>query len=233
MNLAIIIARKNSKRLKNKNLLKIGKYNLIQMTLIEALKVRELKKIIINTDIKNIEKYFGFLNKKQLNKIIFMERKPHLSNDKAKAVSVVIDSIKKINNPKYSIVTLLLPTCPLRKAKDIKLGIKNLSKEVSTVISVNKSDFPPQFHFYKDKKNILKPVYKNTPLLKSETRMQKVSDSFRPNGAFYISKIKNLFKNKNFFKGKIKGVEMPAKRSIDIDTIEDLKVARYLYKNKI
>ena len=123
MNLAIIIARKNSKRLKNKNLLKIGKYNLIQMTLIEALKVRELKKIIINTDIKNIEKYFGFLNKKQLNKIIFMERKLHLSNDKAKAVSVVIDSIKKINNPKYSIVTLLLPTCPLRKAKDIKFVV--------------------------------------------------------------------------------------------------------------
>ena len=233
MNLAIIIARKNSKRLKNKNLLKIGKYNLIQMTLIEALKVRELKKIIINTDIKNIEKHFSFLNKKQLSKIIFMERKPRLSNDKAKAVSVVIDSIKKINNPKYSIVTLLLPTCPLRKAKDIKLGIKNLSKEVSTVISVNKSDFPPQFHFYKDKKNILKPVYKNTPLLKSETRMQKVSESFRPNGGFYISKIKNLFKNKNFFKGKIKGVEMPAKRSIDIDTIEDLKVARFIYKNKI
>ena len=44
MNLAIIIARKNSKRLKNKNLLKIGKYNLIQMTLIEALKVKEFKK---------------------------------------------------------------------------------------------------------------------------------------------------------------------------------------------
>ena len=46
-----------------------------------------------------------------------MERKPHLSNDKAKAVSVVLNSIKKLKNPKYSIVTLLLPTCPLRKAK--------------------------------------------------------------------------------------------------------------------
>ena len=231
MNLAIIIARKNSKRLKNKNLLKIGKYNLIQMTLIEALKVKELKKIIINSDIKNIEKYFNFLTKKELNKIIFIKRKTHLSNDKAKSVSVVLDTIKEIKNSKYSVVTLLLPTCPLRKAKDIKLGIKNLSKEVSTVISVNKSDFPPQFHFYKNKKNILKPVYKNTPLLKSETRMQIVPESFRPNGAFYISKIKNLFKNKNFFKGKIKGVEMPAKRSIDIDTIEDLKLARYIYKN--
>ena len=40
MNLAIIIARKKSKRLKNKNLLKILKYNLIQIALIEALKLK-------------------------------------------------------------------------------------------------------------------------------------------------------------------------------------------------
>ena len=46
MNLAIIIARKNSKRLKNKNLLKIGKYNLLQWTLIETLKVNQFSKII-------------------------------------------------------------------------------------------------------------------------------------------------------------------------------------------
>ena len=64
MNLAIIIARKKSKRLKNKNLLKIGKYNLIQMTLIEALKVKKFKKIIINTDINNIKNYFKFLSLK-------------------------------------------------------------------------------------------------------------------------------------------------------------------------
>ena len=86
MNLAIIIARKKSKRLKNKNLLKIGKYNLIQIALIEALKVRKFKKIIINTDINNIKNYFKFLSQKQSNKIIFMKRKPNLSNDKAKAV---------------------------------------------------------------------------------------------------------------------------------------------------
>jgi len=233
MNLAIIIARKKSKRLKNKNLLKIGKYNLIQRTLIEALNVEKFKKIIINTDINNIENQFKFLSQKQSDKIIFMKRKPELSNDKTKAVSVVLDSIKKLKNPKFSTVTLLLPTCPLRKAKDIELGIKSLKKGISTVISVNKSNFPPQFYFSKNKNNVLKPVYKNTPLIKSETRIQNMPDSFRPNGAFYISNIKKLLKNKNFFKGKILGVEMPAKRSIDIDTIEDLKLARYFFKKKI
>ena len=109
-----------------------------------------------------------------------------MSNDKTKAVSVVLDSIKKLKNPKFSVVTLLLPTCPLRKAKDIELGIKSLKKGISTVISVNKSIFPPQFYFSKNKNNVLKPVYKNNPLIKSETRIQNISDSFRPNGAFFI-----------------------------------------------
>ena len=66
MNLAIIIARKNSKRLKNKNLLKIGKYNLLQWTLIETLKVNQFSKIIVNTDLPKIEKQFKFLNKKKI-----------------------------------------------------------------------------------------------------------------------------------------------------------------------
>ena len=47
MNLAIIIARKNSKRLKNKNLLKIGKYNLLQLAVIEALKVQKFSKLLL------------------------------------------------------------------------------------------------------------------------------------------------------------------------------------------
>tara|TARA_B100001741_G_C16464011_1_gene556607 strand:+ start:147 stop:848 length:702 start_codon:yes stop_codon:yes gene_type:complete len=233
MNLAIIIARKNSKRLKNKNLLKIGKHSLIQLSLIEALKVRRFHRIIINTDIKNIKNHFKFLKKKNFRKLIFIKRKPRLSGDKAKAVSVVLDSIKKLNNPKLSTVTLLLPTCPLRKANDINSGLDALKKNISTVISISKADFPPQFYFNKSSNQLLKPVYKNSPLLKNETRMQKIPESYRPNGAFYISWIKKIKKNKNLFKGKIAGVVMPSKRSIDIDTYEDLKLARAIFKNKI
>ena len=59
-----------------------------------------------------------------------------------------------------------------------------------------------------------------------------MSDSFRPNGAFYISNIKKLLKIKIFKKGNI-GSRDACKRSIDIDTIEDLKLARYFFKKKI
>ena len=64
MNLAIIIARKNPKELKNKNLLKIGKYNLLQLAVIEAVKVQKFSKIIINSDLEKIKKQFNFINDK-------------------------------------------------------------------------------------------------------------------------------------------------------------------------
>ncbi len=233
MNLAIIIARKNSKRLKNKNLLKIGKYNLLQLTLIETLKVNQFSKIIVNTDLPKIEKQFKFLNKKKFNKIIFIKRSKKLATDKAKAVDVVLESIKKINDKRFKTISLLLPTCPLRKSTDIKKGLKLLKKNLSSTISVCKTNFPPEFCFSKNHKNFLKPKFRNSPLLKSETRTQLYSNSFRPNGGFYISWITKLRKNKNFFRGKILGVEMPLSRSIDIDTFEDLNYARYNLNKKL
>ena len=68
MNLAIIIARKKSKKFKNKNLLKIGKYNLLQLAVIEAVKVQKFSKIIINSDLEKIKKQFNFLNDKNYRK---------------------------------------------------------------------------------------------------------------------------------------------------------------------
>jgi len=54
--LIIIPARKNSKRLKNKNLLKINNKSLIQRTIDEAKKIVPNKNILVSTDSKIILK---------------------------------------------------------------------------------------------------------------------------------------------------------------------------------
>ena len=54
MNIAIICARKNSKRIKNKNFIKVGGKPLINYTVDAALKSRLFSNIIINTDNKDI-----------------------------------------------------------------------------------------------------------------------------------------------------------------------------------
>ena len=46
---------------------------------------------------------------------------------------------------------------------------------------------------------------------------------FKLNGALYVSKISSLIKNKSFVTSKTIGYVMPKKRSIDIDTEDDIK----------
>ena len=59
-------------------------------------------------------------------------------------------SLKKLKDVDKT-VTLLLPTCPLRRSSDIKKGLSLLKKHNSSIISVCKTTFPPQFSFYKKK----------------------------------------------------------------------------------
>ena len=53
-NLGSILARKNSQRLKNKNILKIKKLKLIEFTIIAAIKSKKFKKIIVSSDDEKI-----------------------------------------------------------------------------------------------------------------------------------------------------------------------------------
>ena len=53
-NLGIILARKNSKRLKNKNILTINNLKLIEFTIIAAIKSKKFKNIVVSSDDKKI-----------------------------------------------------------------------------------------------------------------------------------------------------------------------------------
>ena len=60
MNICIICAKSNSKRVKNKNFVKINNKPIINFTIEAALKSKIFNKIYINTDKKN----FNYRNKK-------------------------------------------------------------------------------------------------------------------------------------------------------------------------
>ena len=73
--LCIIPARKNSKRLKNKNILKLNGKLLIEWTIILATKINFFKKIIISTDDSKI------LNlKKKYSNVSFIQRPKNIVN---------------------------------------------------------------------------------------------------------------------------------------------------------
>jgi CMP-N,N'-diacetyllegionaminic acid synthase len=139
--LALVLARKGSRRLKNKNILKLGSKPLISWTLSNLKKIRYLfVDILVSSDsdvVKKISKDAGLL---------FVKRPNNLAKSRTSSESSAIHSInyyqKKYNQIKY--VILFQPTSPFRKnstiKKVLKLSVKNPSKQIVTVN--NKSSKP-------------------------------------------------------------------------------------------
>ncbi len=211
--LIIIPARKNSKRLKNKNLLKINKKSLIQRTIDVAIKITNKKNIIVSTDSKKILK----IAKK--NQILAPWLRPKkLSTDKISSEKVVLHALNwfEKNFEKVNCVLLLQPTTPFRKIETIRNGLHLFSKNRNySIISVKNVNSSMSF-FKMNKKN-----------LELSNNKKQNKDYFRPNGSFYIINPKILKLQKTFYIKRLKGLVLKSKReNIDIDDFYDLKTAR-------
>ena len=53
------------------------------------------------------------------------------------------------------------------------------------------------------------------------------------NGAFYITKRKHLLKNRLRYSGRIGNIDIPLKRSFQIDTQDELDLIRSIIKNGV
>lgn len=215
----IIPARKNSIRLKGKNLLKLNNRSLIERTIDFARKIKFSKKIIVTTDI-NLEKFY---DKK---KIIFVKRSKKLSGKKTKIYTVIKNVIKEIKKNlsfnEDAIILLLQPTSPFRSVSMINQAYKkflSLKKRYSVVSVSLKKDFK-----YVNKRVF---IIKNNKL-----SVQSVKSSHRPsyiiNGNFYFATSKFLKKKKSFFsdKNSVPYIISKKKFEIDIDTREDFQLAQ-------
>ena len=118
--IGFIFARKNSKRLRRKNISKIGSKFLIEYTLIAALKSQIFKKIIVSTDDEKILSL-----KKKYDKIFFVKRPANLATDNIKNIEVILYYLKHFNIiKKYEYFSLMLPTCPFRNFMHLRKGHK-------------------------------------------------------------------------------------------------------------
>ena len=110
MNIAIIPARANSKRIKNKNIIKFFGKELIFYSISTAIRARIFDEIIVTTDstkIANISKKYGAK--------VYFKRPRHLSENKIGLVEVIKHTIKFLEkkNKKVDTVCCILPTAPL------------------------------------------------------------------------------------------------------------------------
>ena len=207
--LGVVVARLNSKRLKNKNILKYKKKMLIEHTFESAKKSKFIDNIILSSEsekIINLAKKIGYN--------VPFKRPKNLSKDNIDAVKVVLHALKKIKDS-YDYVILLQPTSPLRKSKDIDESIKKIFKNnYKTLISIYKSKKKGKFKIKIVNNHFIKRDYNNNYSKKFD---------YYSNGAIFISETKHFLKNVDFFSSKTGFYLMPENRSIDIDYKEDFR----------
>ncbi len=223
----LIPARSGSKRIKNKNIIKIGKKRLIYYTISQALKIKDIDHVIVSTD----SGYYAKVAKKYGAKIFYLRPKK-ISKDYSSDLDVFRYNEKWLNeNLGYytDIYIHLRPTFPIRKishiSKMIKLMEKNFDK-IDSVRSVIKTNIKFEKYYKLNQKNLLKNHYSFKKNSLKQDFLGNQSDHllntwYKHNGNIDVFKAKLL--NKNTVTGKnILSFLQKNNFDYDINTKKDL-----------
>ena len=215
-NLAVIPARGGSTRLKDKNIHPLGDKPLIRW-ITEAVVASEcFDKVLISTDDDRIFDAVSDLD------VVRHFRPQHHATVQATVLKAMIDLMGEVD--KFDTFSYFLPTCPFVDAEDIRRGISLLS-HASSVISMTLMSETIQLACVMSGDNVL-PIFDNLEC--GLTNSKFIKKYYKPSGAFYMGSWDYLLEHENFFKGNVRGVIIPPERSVDINTIEDIKYAESL-----
>ena len=246
-NLVIVIpARKNSKRLKNKNFKNFFGFPLFEWSLAAGLflkqqlsGLREISVVCTSDD----DRILDLVKKKYSSSVLAVRRKPELSDDNAILSDVIFDCIYRlaerhvIRKDDYlaGSFILLQPTSPIRLKDDLVSfcrQINYLGKNLS-IVSVNKN-----YGEVKDIYEIIKFSEVKSDFLLGHIgkKLLKVRDTKKDknlafvDGSLYFGLMSTL-KEKGFMPAaKTLAFPLSIKRSIDIDTEEEFDDALVLIK---
>ncbi len=225
-NIAIIPARRGSKRIPLKNIKSFLGKPIISYSINAALKSKLFDEIIVSTDndeIAEIAIKFGA-------KVPFLRSKKN-SNDFASTFDVLEEVLKKYDNEdkNYKYGCCIYPAAPLVSENLITKGYEKIMvNSWDTIFPVVEFLHPIEraLCFDNQKKiNFLSP--KN-----SVKRTQDLKKYFHDSGQFYWFNIKKLLTNKCLISKNTSGFIVSSNEIQDIDNIDDWKLAELKYKLK-
>ena len=219
--LAIIPARGNSKSIKDKNLVKINSKSLIQHVFDTLKKSKKIDEIYCSTD---SQKIINHCKKIGLN---FEIRAKKFARDNSNISDYLLYILKK---KFFDLIILAQPTSPFINVKQIDNLIDKIQKNnfnsaqtISKVLHNN--------HFLNQRTFINSKVsFKFEKERLKNYNKQKKPESYKF-GNMIIFKRKKFLQTKNVFCKPSYGLLIDYLSSIDIDTKQDLIMARKLFKS--
>lgn len=231
--LCTICARGGSKRVPNKNIKSLLGKPLIAYTIEQALNCRQINRVVVSTDSKeivNIAKQYGV-------EIPFI-RPQYLATDDAPKLPVIKHAVsyymENFNfNPDF--VIDLDPTSPLRTKDDIEkcLNLIVNDNDCDSVITGYRSNKNPYYNMVEINSDGFAYLSKSKEPNKLVLRRQDAPVVYTMNASVYVWRVNILFNQTGVVSGKVKFVEMPENRSIDIDSEIDFRLVELLISERL
>lgn len=223
---AFIFARGGSKGLPGKNTRLLSGKPLIGWAIEHAKSVPLIKRIIVSTDSEEIASIAA-----EYGAEVPFIRPTELAQDNSPewmawkhALQYLLDTEGKLPDVMVSIPT----TSPLRTPVDIENCLITYSdSSCDAVITMTEARRSPWFNMVKsDDDGFVELVL--TSSSDSVFRRQDVPSVYDVTTVAYVINPSFVLTKTSLFEGRVKAVEVPAERAIDIDTILDFEIAEFL-----
>ena len=221
--LAVIPARGGSKRIPGKNLVMLGGRPLLAYTVEAALESGLFVRVVVSTDSPEIAEVARALGAE----VPFM-RDAALSDDVVPVSAATVDALERLASSGDSVAAVcqLMPNCPLRTAGDVVASAEQFENgEAVAQISVVRYGWQnPWWAMRRADDFALEPLFSDA----ATARSQDLPELFCPTGAVWWARSSDLRREGTFHMAGRTGWEIPWQRGIDIDTEDDLEMARVL-----
>jgi N-acylneuraminate cytidylyltransferase len=202
----------------------VGARTLLEIAVAEAY-AAGITSVFVTSDSRDI---LDSIQKQFLSTNLIL-RSPSAATDSATAREVVQDFLDQAPTVKESdYIAYLQPTSPLRKSCHIKAAISWIDSGLSSkIVSVVSSPYPNEKVVSIVNEKIVVPDGANP-----SGNRQDFEPAFYPNGAIYIFLVEEFLQAGEIPVHGAMALEMDKFSSIDIDSIEDLELARLIFKSE-
>lgn len=219
MNVAFIPVRGGSKSIPLKNIRPMCGKPLVYWTVKAACDCEKIDKVYVATDsekIKETVEAFG------LEKVEVIGRSAQSASDTASTESAMLEFAEK---REFTNIVLIQATSPMLTGKDLDKGFALFAEpDADSVLSVVRQK---RFHWAADENGFVEPT--NYDVF-HRPRRQEFEGYLVENGAFYITRRKDLLRTKNRVSGRMKAVEMNEDTFFEIDEPSDWLIIEALMK---
>lgn len=222
--LGLIAARGGSKRVPRKNIREVNGKPLLAYAIQDAKAAETIDRVVVSTEDERIKEVA-----RNWDGETPFRRPDELATDDATTDDVVLHALDwfEARGTSFVEVCSIPVTTPFRNPGDIDETMELLRRTgAKSAMSITEYDAPPFSAVAIDADTArVEPYFEETNLWE-ETQAQKVPTLYHPNGAVFAATVEGFREHESFYTDDVVGNEVPAERSLDIDTPFDLEIAR-------